>query len=235
MIDKWNKLLGPLIQEERSPISSGIYDLHEILIYYLIIILIFVVFMMLYIFSINNSIISFKYLRESLWIEIIWTFIPAFILIIIAIPSFKLLYSLDEIINPILTVKAIGNQWFWSYEINDIEGFNIQFDSYAKSLDDLSDGEFRLLDVDNILYLPINLPIRLLTTSVDVIHSFSLPSLGLKIDAIPGRINHALIYLFNPGPSFGQCSELCGSSHYNMPISISAVSSSQFFDWLLSF
>lgn len=153
----------------------------------------------------------------------------------VAIPSFKLLYSLDEIINPLLTVKAIGNQWFWSYEINDIDGLNLQFDSYAKSIDDLSDGEFRLLDVDNILYLPVNIPIRLLTTSVDVIHSFTVPSLGLKIDAIPGRINHALIYLFNTGKSFGQCSELCGSSHFNMPISIFGVNSSQFFNWLLSF
>lgn len=233
MLEKWNNFIA--IQEERSPISSGIYDLHEKLMYYLIIILIFVVIMMSFIIFKNNYILSFKYIRHSLWAEIIWTFIPAIILIIIAIPSFKLLYSLDEIINPILTVKAIGNQWFWSYEINDIDGLNIQFDSYAKSIDDLSPGEFRLLDVDNILYLPVNIPIRLLTTSVDVIHSFTVPSLGLKIDAIPGRINHALIYLFNPGKSFGQCSELCGSSHFNMPISIFGVNSSQFFDWLLSF
>jgi cytochrome c oxidase subunit 2 len=229
MREKWNKL----IQEERSPISSGIYDLHEILMYYLIIILIFVIIMMIYIIYNNNNIISFKYIRHNIILEIVWTFIPAIILIIIAIPSFKLLYSLDEIINPILTVKAIGNQWFWSYEINDIEGINLQFDSYAKSIDDLLDGELRLLDVDNILYLPINLPIRLLTSSVDVIHSFTIPSLGLKIDAIPGRINHALIYLFNQGLSYGQCSELCGSSHYNMPISIKGVSPSVFFNWLL--
>lgn len=223
------------IQEERTPICSGIFDLHEKLMYYLIIILIFVIIMMIYIIYNNNFILSFKYLRHNILLEIIWTFIPAIILLIIAIPSFKLLYSLDDIINPIFTVKAIGNQWFWSYEINDLDGLNIQFDSYALSDSDLSPGQFRLLNVDNILFLPIHLPIRLLTTSVDVIHSFAVPSLGLKIDAIPGRINHALIYLLNPGLSFGQCSELCGSSHFNMPISILGVSSSHFFDWLLSF
>lgn len=227
-----NRLFG--IQEERSPISCGIYDLHEKLTYYLIIILVFVTISLIYIIYQRFNIFSFKYFQHNVLVEIIWTFIPAIILVLIAIPSFKILYSLDEIINPIVTVKAIGNQWFWSYEINDIEGLDVKFDSYAKSTDDLLLGELRLLDVDNILYLPVNLPIRLLTTSVDVIHSFTIPSLGFKIDAIPGRINHALIYLLNEGRSYGQCSELCGSSHYNMPIVIQAVSISKYFDWLLS-
>lgn len=223
------------IQEEKSPISSGLYDLHELLIFFLIIISIFVTIALIYIIYSRYNIFSYKTITHNTQLEIIWTILPAFILILIAIPSFKILYSLDEVINPIVTVKAIGNQWFWSYEINDIEGINVQFDSYAKTIDDLDKGELRLLDVDNILYLPVNLPIRLLTTSIDVIHSFAMPSLGVKIDAIPGRINHALLYLLNEGRSYGQCSELCGSSHYNMPIVIEGVSINKYINWLLSF
>ena len=223
------------IQEEKSPISSGLYDLHEILIFFLIIISIFITIALIYILYNRYNIFSFKKVTHDTQLEIIWTIVPAIILILIAIPSFKILYSLDEVINPVITVKAIGNQWFWSYEINDIEGINVQFDSYAKTEDDLDKGELRLLDVDNILYLPINLPIRLLTTSVDVIHSFAVPALGIKIDAIPGRINHALLFILNEGRSYGQCSELCGSSHYNMPIVIEGVSINKYINWLLSF
>ena len=109
-----------------------------------------------------------------------------------------------------MTVKAIGNQWFWSYEINDIEGFNIQFDSYAKSLDDLSDGEFRLLDVDNKLYLPTNINIRLLITANDVLHSWAVPAFGIKLDSVPGRLNQTLVNIKREGTFYGQCSEICG-------------------------
>ena len=113
-------------------------------------------------------------------IEFIWTILPAFILIIIAIPSFKLLYALDEIISPEITVKIKGAQWYWNYEISDIENININFDSYTVNTEDLEEGQFRLLDVDNQLILPILTPIRLLITAEDVIHSFAVPSFGIK-------------------------------------------------------
>jgi cytochrome c oxidase subunit 2 len=174
-----------------------------------------------------------KYMTHNVLLEIVWTLLPSIILIIIAIPSFKLLYAQDEIINPIITVKAIGQQWYWSYEISGEEG-DISFDSYAISDSDLNLGHIRLLDVDNPLYLPILSPIRLLTTSIDVIHSFALPSFGIKIDAIPGRINHAFLYILREGIYYGQCSELCGQLHYNMPIVIKAVSPLSYLSWLSS-
>lgn len=219
------------LQEESTPISSAIYDLHEKLLYFLIIILIIVSYIIFLI--INNNILQYnKYLTHNVILEIIWTILPSFILIIIAIPSFKLLYAQDEIINPLLTVKAIGQQWYWSYEISDVYGLNLNFDSYAIVDSDLIPGNIRLLDVDNPLYLPILTPIRLLTTSLDVIHSFALPSFGIKIDAIPGRINHSYIYILREGSYYGQCSELCGQMHFNMPIHIKALSPYNYLLWL---
>ena len=157
---------------------------------------------------------------------------PAFILIIIAIPSFKLLYALDEIITPEITVKIKGAQWYWNYEISDIENININFDSYTLTLDDLEEGQFRLLDVDNRLILPILTPIRLLITAEDVIHSFTIPSFGIKTDAVPGRLNHSSLFILREGVFYGQCSELCGKSHYNMSIVIEAVKKLNYINWL---
>jgi cytochrome c oxidase subunit 2 len=219
-------------QEECSPIASGIFDLHDKLLYYMIIIIVLVSYITYCITSISHMKYN-KYMTHNVLLEIVWTLLPSIILIIIAIPSFKLLYAQDEIINPIITVKAIGQQWYWSYEISGEEG-DISFDSYAISDSDLNLGHIRLLDVDNPLYLPILSPIRLLTTSIDVIHSFALPSFGIKIDAIPGRINHAFLYILREGIYYGQCSELCGQLHYNMPIVIKAVSPLSYLSWLSS-
>jgi cytochrome c oxidase subunit 2 len=219
------------LQEESTPIAAGIFDLHEKLLYYMIIILLLVSYI-IYIIYINNNMKWNKYITHNVIIEIIWTILPSIILVIIAIPSFKLLYAQDEVYNPILTVKAIGSQWFWSYELTDILGLNIAFDSYAILDSDLNIGVYRLMDVDNPLYLPILTPIRLLTTSNDVIHSYAVPSFGIKSDAIPGRINHSFLYLLREGTFYGQCSELCGNLHYNMPIVIKAVSPSTFLSWL---
>lgn len=219
------------IQEESTPIASGIYDLHEKLIYYMIIIIVIVSYILYSIY--NNKRMKYnKNITHNVILEIIWTIMPSIILIVIAIPSFKLLYAQDEVLNPIITVKAIGQQWYWSYEISDIMDTNISFDSYAIADSDLNIGNIRLLDVDNPLYLPILSPIRLLTTSIDVIHSFAMPAFGIKIDAIPGRINHAYIYILREGTYYGQCSELCGQLHYNMPIVIKAVSPSQYITWI---
>ena len=218
------------IQEESTPIAAGIYDLHEKLLIIMIIIIVMVTYIIYTI--IMNKIMMNNINKHNVKIEIIWTIVPSIILIIIAIPSFKLLYAEDEILNPIVTIKAIGQQWYWSYEITDIENKNIIYDSYAIMDSDIKKGHIRLLDVDNGIYMPILTPIRLLTTSIDVIHSFAMPSFGIKIDAIPGRINHAYMYILKEGIYYGQCSELCGQLHYNMPIVIKAVNPKDYIMWL---
>lgn len=222
------------LQEEGSPIAVGIVDFHNHLMYYLIIIFSLVTYFMIARIYKVRSISRIKYINHSTVLELIWTIIPAIILIIIAIPSFKLLWSLDEIVKPLVTLKIKGNQWFWNYEISDIDGLNVNFDSYTKSEEDLALGELRLLEVDNRVLLPIQTPIRLLITGEDVIHSFGVPALGLKTDGVPGRINHSSLYLLRPGTYYGQCSELCGASHERMSIVIQGVSIKEYLQWLKS-
>lgn len=170
-------------------------------------------------------------------LEIIWTVIPAFILILIAIPSFSLLYTMDEVIDPLLTVKIIGHQWYWSYEfvnpvdyleaVNQHENVdiapNVNFDSYMLPDDELIMGQLRLLEVDNRLKLPIEVNIRLLITSGDVLHSWAVPSLGVKLDACPGRMNQTTLFIKRPSVFYGQCSELCGVNHGFMPIVVEGI------------
>lgn len=222
------------LQEPATPIMIGIVEFHDNIMYYLIMIFTLVSYFIIARLFTNRGAIGLKYLNHSTILELIWTTIPAIILVLIAIPSFQLLYHLDEMVKPAVTLKATGNQWYWSYEISDIEGLDLSFDSYTKSDEDLLPGELRLLDVDNRVLLPIKKPIRLLVTAEDVIHSFAVPSLGVKIDAIPGRLNHAPLYLLRPGLFYGQCSELCGSSHYNMSIVIEGVEPVDYLNWLLS-
>lgn len=224
-----------MMQEPASPIMAGIVDFHDNMLHYLIVILAMVSYLLAARLFTSRGAIGLKYLNHSTILELVWTIIPAMILVLIAIPSFKLLYSLDEIVKPAVTLKVKGNQWFWSYEISDIEGLDVSFDSYTKSDDDLLPGELRLLDVDNRVLLPIKTPIRLLITAEDVLHSFAVPSLGVKMDAIPGRLNHTPLYILRPGVYYGQCSELCGTAHYNMSIVIEGVSQSDYINWLLSF
>ena len=169
-------------------------------------------------------------------IEIVWTVIPSLILIIVALPSFALLYSIDEIVDPALTLKCIGNQWFWSYEYSDFEAQScaIRFDSYVVAEDDLEFGTLRLLEVDNRVVLPLKTHIRVLITAADVLHSWAIPSLGVKLDACPGRLNQTSLYILRNGVFFGQCSEICGSAHGAMPIAIESVDSERFLLWLNS-
>jgi len=226
---------GLTIQDQGSPIGIGMLDFHNTLMYYLILIFTIVSYILLVrILSKRGSVNSIKYLNHSTVIEFIWTIIPAIILILIAIPSFKLLYSLetDDLIKPVVTLKVIGSQWYWSYEMSDIEDKEINFDSYTKLDSDLNLGELRLLDVDNRVLLPINVPIRLLITASDVLHSFSISSLGIKTDAIPGRLNLASLYILRPGVYYGQCQELCGASHHSMSIVIEGVTLTDYIKWL---
>lgn len=227
-----NQLWQMTFQDEASPIMIGIRDLHDNILFYLIIIISFVGYFLLINIYQKGIRIRSKDLNHSSIVEFIWTIIPAIILIFIAIPSFKLLFTMDEVLKPIITLKIQGSQWFWSYSILDTIGINIDFLSYIK--DDLEKGELRLLEVDNRILLPINTPIRILVTSNDVMHAWAIPSLGVKIDAIPGRINHSLIYILREGVYYGQCSELCGQGHAYMPIVIEAVQIYEYISWLIS-
>nr|YP_009407020.1 cytochrome c oxidase subunit 2 [Typhlatya dzilamensis]ASA39569.1 cytochrome c oxidase subunit 2 [Typhlatya dzilamensis] len=171
-----------------------------------------------------------RFLMEGQTIEMIWTVLPALILIFIALPSLRLLYLLDEVGTPSVTVKAIGHQWYWSYEYSDF--LQVSFDSYMVPLSELPEGGFRLLDVDNRTVLPMNTQIRILVSATDVIHSWTIPTLGIKADAIPGRLNQVSFSINRPGLFFGQCSEICGANHSFMPIVIESTSTNSFLTWI---
>lgn len=170
-----------------------------------------------------------KKFSHNVLIEIIWTIVPFIILIIIAIPSFKILYFVDTVGKMDMTIKVVGRQWFWQYEYPDEK---IAFDSYMIPDEKIQAGQYRLLDVDNPLVLPVDTNIRVLTTAGDVIHSFAVPALGIKVDAIPGRVNESWMRITKTGHYYGQCSELCGIGHGFMPISLKAVSKEDYQKWL---
>nr|NP_976154.1 cytochrome c oxidase subunit II [Gomphiocephalus hodgsoni]AAO43660.1 cytochrome oxidase subunit 2 [Gomphiocephalus hodgsoni] len=172
-----------------------------------------------------------KIMIESQPLELFWTIIPTFVLIFIGMPSIRLLYMLDEVYEPLITIKVMGHQWYWSYEYSDF--INIEFDSYMTQLNSESNiNQFRLLDVDNRTVIPFNSQIRTLISAADVLHSWTVPSFGVKVDAIPGRLNQVNFISNRPGIFFGQCSEICGANHSFMPISIESVSPTQFIKWI---
>lgn len=185
---------------------------------------------------INNSLIN-KNLLEIQIVESIWTIIPAVILIQIALPSLLLLYILDESIDRSLSIKAVGHQWYWSYEYSDFwfTGPNtfLEFDAYIIPTRELPNNFFRLLDVDNHTVVPLKTHIRMLISSADVLHAWTVPSLGVKADAVPGRINQVKFISQRPGVFFGQCSEICGANHRFIPIALESVSSNAFISWII--
>nr|ALS46295.1 cytochrome c oxidase subunit 2 [Glycinde armigera] len=174
-----------------------------------------------------------RYILEAQEVETIWTVLPAITLLFLAFPSLRLLYLMDEVSQPAMTLKSIGHQWYWSYEYSDF--MNLQFDSYMIPTEDLQKGQFRLLEVDNRAVIPMGLEIRMLITSADVIHSWTIPSLGVKVDAIPGRLNQTGFTLNRPGVFYGQCSEICGANHSFMPIAIEAVDYASFMNWIKAY
>jgi cytochrome c oxidase subunit 2 len=171
-----------------------------------------------------------QYILESQGLELFWTIVPRFILIFIGLPSIRLLYLLDEVYNPAITIKAVGHQWYWSYEYSDFN--NAEFDSYIIPSGELTNTQFRLLDVDNRTVVPTNSHVRTLITAADVIHSWTIPRIGVKADAIPGRLNQVNFYSSRPGLYFGQCSEICGANHRFIPIVIESVSTKAFIGWV---
>jgi len=226
-------------QDAATPIAQGLQELHHEIGVFLIGIVAFVTWMLLravWHFHESKSPFPSKMIHGST-IEIVWTLMPSLILMTLALPSFALLYSMDEIVDPAITVKAIGHQWYWSYEYSDYitqqtEGESVAFDSYMVPQDELEQGDFRLLEVDNRLVLPIQTHVRVLTTGADVIHSWAVPSLGVKSDALPGRLNQASVFIEREGVYYGQCSELCGAQHAFMPIVVEGVSLSDYLAWI---
>nr|YP_009347403.1 cytochrome c oxidase subunit II [Aporia martineti]APU93511.1 cytochrome c oxidase subunit II [Aporia martineti] len=214
------------LQNSASPLMEQMIFFHDHTLIILLMITILVIYLMMNLFF--NKFIN-RFLLEGQMIELIWTILPAITLIFIALPSLRLLYFLDELNNPLITLKSIGHQWYWNYEYSDFN--NIEFDSYMiNQFNNLNN--FRLLDVDNRIILPMNNQIRILITSMDVIHSWTIPSLGVKVDANPGRLNQTNFFINRPGIFFGQCSEICGANHSFMPIVIESISMKNFINWI---
>nr|YP_009455380.1 cytochrome c oxidase subunit II [Melanocorypha mongolica]AUG82233.1 cytochrome c oxidase subunit II [Melanocorypha mongolica] len=162
-------------------------------------------------------------------IELVWTILPAAVLIMLALPSLRILYMMDEINEPDLTLKAIGHQWYWTYEYTDFK--DLTFDSYMTPTTDLPLGHFRLLEVDHRVIVPTSSTVRVIVTADDVLHSWAVPSLGVKTDAIPGRLNQTSFLASRPGIFYGQCSEICGANHSFMPIVVEATPLANFENW----
>lgn len=178
-------------------------------------------------------------LTHNTTIELVWTSIPSLILVLIAIPSFGLLYAMDDVMDPDITVKVIGHQWYWNYEYSDYvlkrdDNASLTFDSYMITEDELTFGNLRLLEVDNSIVLPIKMYVRINITASDVLHCWAVPSLGVKVDAVPYRINSAFVYLERPGTFYGQCSEICGVNHGFMPIVVKGVEINDYLSYLNS-
>jgi len=229
------------IQDPATLVLEAVIFFHNFLLVFLTIIGVTVCFILAYILKTYNSDVYeykniIKFSHSSI-LEIVWTVIPAILLLWLAIPSFNLLYSLDEIIDPALTLKIVGHQWYWSYEYSDYalleSSDSLNFDSYMISTKDLTKGSFRLLEVDNRVVLPIQTHIRLLVTAADVLHSWAVPSFGIKIDACPGRLSQVSVFLKRIGVYYGQCSEICGVNHGFMPIVVQGVSVSKFIKWIV--
>lgn len=231
---------GIYFQDSASPQMEGLVELHDNIMYYLVLVLFsvgWVLFSVIRYFIENKSPIAHKYLNHGTLIELIWTITPAIILILIAFPSFKLLYLMDEVNDPSMTITAEGHQWYWSYQYPDFLDSSdeiIEFDSYIVPESDLEEGGLRMLEVDNRVVVPEETHIRFVITSGDVIHSFAVPSLGIKCDAYPGRLNQVSTYINREGVFYGQCSEICGILHSSMPIVIESVNLPSFLSWLLS-
>jgi cytochrome c oxidase subunit 2 len=227
-------------QDAASDLMFKIRVLHDQVMFYIILILGIVGWLILKIiltFNSNKKIISHKFSNHNTIIETIWTIIPIVIILLIAFPSFKLLYLTDEVLNPQITLKIVARQWYWSYQYSDYSLNNsesLSFDSYMVNSDDLNKGDFRLLEVDNKIILPVGSHIRIIVSSGDVIHCWTIPSLGVKIDAVPGRLNQASFIINRTGLFFGACSEICGAQRGYMPISLQSVNLEYYISWINS-
>jgi cytochrome c oxidase subunit 2 len=220
------------LQQSVSPVMDQIVSFHNFLLYIITAITIFVLALLVVImvrFNARANPIPSKTTHNTL-LEVLWTIVPVLILVIIAVPSFRLLFTQLDIPPADVTVKATGKQWYWSYNYPDAGDF--EFDSLMLSDKERKADQPRLLAVDNFMVVPVNKNVRILTTAAEVIHSFSVPSFGVKIDAIPGRINEAWFKATKEGIYYGQCSQLCGRDHAFMPIEVHVVNDREFAAWL---
>lgn len=218
-------------QPAASPVMDQLVDFHNFLLVISFAIAIFVLLLMAFIFLRFRRGANPTPSRTShnTPLEVIWTVVPTIILIVIAIPSFKLLYYMDRTPHAELTLKVIGHQWYWTYEYPE---HDIAFDAIMLPDEELRPGQLRLLEADNRVVLPVDTPIRLLFTADDVLHAWTIPAFGVKMDTVPGRLNEAWVEITREGVYYGQCSELCGVNHALMPITVEAVSKAQFAAWL---
>nr|YP_010174496.1 cytochrome c oxidase subunit II [Bombus longipennis]QWV61244.1 cytochrome c oxidase subunit 2 [Bombus longipennis] len=218
----WNMFL---FQDSNSFYSDNLISFHNLTMMMMMMIITLTMFFIMD-FSLNNF-LNLNLLKNHT-IEIIWTLTPMIILMIICFPSLKILYYIDEIMNPYFSIKSIGHQWYWSYEYPEFN--NYEFDSYMLNYESMN--QFRLLETDNRLIIPFKISMRMIVSSMDVIHSWTIPSLGIKVDAIPGRINQLNLFCIRPGIYFGQCSEICGMNHSFMPIMLESTSYELFSNWI---
>jgi cytochrome c oxidase subunit 2 len=220
------------LQEAATPSMERIDALHDLLLVIITLICVLVLALLAYVvfrFNERRNPVPSKTAHNTV-VEVIWTVVPVLILVGIAIPSFKLLYFTDRAVDAEMTIKAIGRQWYWSYEYPD--NGNFTFDALPVADEDLEPGGYRLLETDNRVVVPVDTTIRILVTGGDVLHSWAVPSFGVKTDAVPGRINETWIRVEREGVYYGQCSELCGVGHAFMPIAVEAVSKEEFARWV---
>jgi len=223
---------GMGLQPAASSSAQRIADFHDMLLWIIFGIVIFVFFLLVYVVLRFNRHVNKTPSKTThhVLLEIIWTVIPVVILIIIAVPSFKLLYKNDRIAEPEMTLKVVGYQWYWGYEYPDHDG--LTFNSYMVPEDELRGDQKRLLSTDNVVVLPVDTNIQILVTANDVIHAWAVPAFGVKIDAFPFRTNETWVRIDKPGVYYGQCSELCGKDHSYMPIEVHAVSKEAYKAWV---
>nr|YP_009571132.1 cytochrome c oxidase subunit II [Chelodina colliei]AUY55013.1 cytochrome c oxidase subunit II [Chelodina colliei] len=213
-------------QDAMSPIMEELLHFHD---HTLMIVFLISTLVLYIISSMMMTKLTHTSTMDAQEVEMVWTILPAIVLITIALPSLQVLYLTDEINNPHLTIKTMGHQWYWTYEYTDYE--NLEFDSYMIPTQDLPNGYSRLLEVDHRMIAPMETPIRMLISAEDVLHSWAVPSLGVKTDAVPGRLNQTSFIMMQPGLFYGQCSEICGANHSFMPIVIESTPLPQFENW----
>nr|YP_004123333.1 cytochrome c oxidase subunit II [Paranemertes cf. peregrina SCS-2010]ADD62166.1 cytochrome c oxidase subunit II [Paranemertes cf. peregrina SCS-2010] len=217
------------LQDASSPLMEQLIFFHDHAMMVIILIISLVGFMS---FSLVTGSFSGRYLLEYQEVEAVWTVLPGVFLVFLALPSLRLLYLLDEINDSVLTLKVVGHQWYWSYEYSDF--LDVEYDSYMVASEELSSGDYRLLEVDHRTVVPFSVDVRVLVTAADVLHSWTVPSLGVKADAVPGRLNQLSFFCSRSGVFYGQCSEICGANHSFMPIVVESVSVSDFVSWIKS-
>ncbi len=219
-------------QEAATPLMKTVSDFHDLLLVIITLITLFVLALLLYVvwrFSESRNPTPSKTTHNT-FVEVLWTVIPVVILVVIAVPSFRLLYYADRIPEADMTIKAVGHQWYWTYEYPDHGNFS--FDSTMVDEADLGPGEPRLLAVDNRVVVPVGKTVRVQVTADDVLHAWAVPAFGVKVDAVPGRLNEVWFHAERTGTYYGQCSELCGINHGFMPIRVDVVAEQAFDEWV---